>query len=236
MTEETHEYGLDWIDQDGLFDVTYKTFKRILGLDDYRAQATPPDPFTLVAHAVATRSELGEAIGFETERSINKTLSNNFGLWHQRVLALADGWEDLGTTGGGVDIKMTDARINERFGKSIYAEVKNRYNTIKASDEKELWDKLSFLTQTNNCIAYVFQIVPKVPEQYDEPWKVSGRESRENVRCCDGISAYDMVFDRRNALVDIYSILPELFEDVTGGAVDFSNDEIMDLFYRSFPR
>lgn len=226
-----HSYGLDWLDENELFEITKKTFAK--ALNPTKKKTAPPDPFTLVAYAVVTNNNLDEARDFEAERAINKTLSNEVGLWHQHVLGLADGWEDLGAAGGGVDLRSS--LIDARYNKPIIAEVKNRFNTIKASDEKKLWDQLDMLARSTNSVAYVFQIVPEKCEQYDRPWNVSGREPRENVRCCDGVTAYNMVFKRKNALQEIYGVLPDIFSDVTGKATVIDKSASESLYYCSFP-
>ena len=231
MSGKQHSYGLDWLDEDVLFEVTKKTFEKALAPSGKKP--LPPDPFTLLAQAVIAQRPLEDAIAFESERRVNKTLSNQVGMWHQHVLGLAGAWEDLGSAGGGVDLRMKEA--HPRFGKPVIAEVKNRFNTIKASDEATLWDKLDLLARSGNAVAYVFQIVPKDGQRYDCPWNVSGRDPRERVRCCDGVTAYELVFGREGALEEIYRALPFVLSDITGKPVLVEEDESTSLFYQSFP-
>ena len=134
-----------------------------------------------MAQAAIGGSSVENILSFEIQRRINKSLSNSVGLWHQHVLGLADGWEDLGSNGGGVDLRTVEGYRDARFGKPIFAEVKNRFNTIKASDEKNLWDTLDLTAKTNNAVSYVFQIVPKTVERYDREWRVSGRPEKGTV-------------------------------------------------------
>lgn len=223
-------YGLAWIDEGVLRAVTQHTFGNAL---QTKKRQAPPDPFTLVAQSVITNSSLDSAIGFEAERAINKTLSNEIGLWHQRVLGLAEGWHDLGASGGGVDLRSD--RIDARFGKTLVAEVKNRYNTIKSSDEKKVWDQLDLDARSTDSVAYVFQIVPKDHARYDRPWKVSGRSERDHVRCCDGATAYEMVFGREDALQELYEAFPALLRDALGLTAQPDADRALELFFESFP-
>lgn len=232
----SHSYGLSWIDEDALFDVTVESFKKSIA--DSRKKMTfgnPPDPFTLAAQAVLTGAPLSDPIGFEPKRALNKTVSNNVGLWHQHVLGLAEGWEDSGTSGGGIDLRMTPGRTDPKFGKQILAEVKNRYNTIKSSDEKDVWDRLDFAARSNNAVAYVFQIVPKTPQRYDRPWNVSGRTARDHVRCCDGATAYELVFGRRDALKELYEIFPILLGEAAAKINRVDAKEAIRLYYVSMP-
>lgn len=225
-----HSYGLDWIDEDALYDVTAHVFANVIErVRSIRLQA-PPDPFTIVAQAVLFGQDADSMMAFEKLRGINKTISNAVGNWHQAVLGLAKGWEDRGRTGGVVDLFV---RVSEGAA-PIAVEVKNRYNTIKASDEKELWDKLNTLAMSNGSKAYLVQIVPKTPVRYDRPWKVSGRELRETIRCCDGATAYAWAFGVDDALRQLYDAFPRILEDVLGKN-SFVADGFSEYFAISMP-
>lgn len=77
-----------------------------------------------------------EEIGtIEKSVALTKTFQNAIGDFHQEVLGSAKGWRSTGTSGGVLDI-MSDNPIKQAGNKKILAEVKMRYNTIKASDEK----------------------------------------------------------------------------------------------------
>ena len=231
-----HDYGLDWIDQDRLYDVTKKTFKSAISrASAHSAKKTPPDPFTLMAQAAISHSTFENALSFEAQRQINKAISNSVGLWHQHVLGLAKNWTDTGASGGGLDLRMEESTRHEKWGKRLFAEVKNRYNTIKASTEKDLWDQLKSTAVVNDAIAYVFQIVPENTERYDQPWKVSGRNERDDVRCCDGVTAYEIVFGRKDALHELYDAFPKILADVLESDQLKDANRWEDLFYGSMP-
>lgn len=205
-----HEYGLTWIDQDKLFDVTKANFSNVIEKAHKSEILAPPDPFATLTQAVLFNQSIESMEAFEKLRSINKTISNAVGNWHQSVLGLAPGWENLGTAGGVVDLFVT----TENSKRAMAVEVKNRYNTIKASDESEVWDKLDMLARANGTTSYLIQIVPKTPERYDKPWKVSGRDLRENVRCCDGVTGYAWAFSNNSALRELYEAFPLILQDV----------------------
>lgn len=225
-----HSYGLDWIDEDALFEVTKHCFSRVIELaKDTKLQA-PPDPFTIVTQAVLFDQNAESMMAFEKLRAINKSISNAVGNWHQGVLGLAEGWEDLGSNGGVVDLMVRDTPT----ARPIAVEVKNRFNTIKSSDEKNMWDKLDTLARSNGSKAYLVQIVPQKPERYDRPWNVSGRQQRETVRCCDGATAYTWAFKRENALEELYIVFPDVLADVIGRD-DFNSSGMSEYFLISMP-
>lgn len=235
-----HSYGLDWIDEDALFRVTEKVFgSAIRKVEDRAGRALPPDPFTVVAQAVLTDAPVADVLEFDRVRAINKTLSNAIGEWHQAVLGIAPNWRSLGANGGGVDIRTREGYLSPKWGKPVFAEVKNRFNTIKASDEKDMWDKLDLLAKANEAVAYLIQIVPRTTERYDRPWKPSGRTERRTVRCCDGATAYDMVFGRAGALRDLYEAFPLVMADVVSGSPElpgsFSADDALRVFSDGLP-
>ena len=212
MHQPKHSYGLDWIDQDALFAATKHCFEKVIEKAKDSALQTPPDPFTIVVQAVIFNQNAESMMAFEKLRAINKSISNAVGNWHQEVLGLAEGWETLGSTGGVVDLMVKTAQGSGQMA----VEVKNRYNTIKASDEKDMWDRLDMLARSNGTTSYIVQIVPKTPKRYDLPWRVSGRTPRENVRCCDGATAYAWAFGCENALEELYDAFPLILEDVLG--------------------
>lgn len=228
-----HSYGLDWIDEDALYGVTKLSFSKVFS--PVKRKPLPPDPFTLVAQAVLAGEAVSQARLFEKERALNKTLSDNVGYWHQRVLGLAENWTETGASGGSIDLRTKPGFLHPLHEKPLFAEVKNRFNTIKASDEKNIWDNLDSLARASDAIAYLFQIVPKTPEQYDRPWKVSGRSEKSIVRVCDGVTAYALVFERPTALHEIYMALPRFFSDITGQGVKLDEKEMEDLFTTSLP-
>lgn len=210
----TRDYGLNWVDQDKLFDATLKCF--VKAASPVAKKALPTDPFLLVAQRHYSGSNMQASVDFEKLRSANKSLSNYIGNWHQEVLGLGPNWETTGSAGGGIDLKTKDGFRHPEYG-VIYAEVKNRFNTIKSSDEAELWTRLRDIKKPipKPSTSFLFQIVPKTTARYNKPWNPSGVAIREDVRHCDGATAYDMVFERKNALHDLLIAFPKILIDVS---------------------
>lgn len=230
------DYGLSWIDQDGLFEVTKKMYQSLMK----KKKEQPLDPFTMLVQARTSGEQLADMLPFEVLRSKNKTASNAVGLWHQRVLGLSEMWNELGSNGGVLDLKSVEGWKSPKFNKPLYAEVKNRYNTIKASNEKDMWDKLNDAARMNGAVSYLIQVIPEKPEAYDKQWVPSGRQGRDNVRCCDGVTGYAMSFGRDDALLELFKALPFVIEDVRldlgepiSGQIDC--DGMEQLFLKVFP-
>ena len=96
MSDRDHSYGLDWINEQKLFEVTKHSFERLAKLASSQSLKTPPDPFTIMVQAVLFDQSAESMMAFEKLRAINKSISNAVGSWHQAVLGLAEGWKDLG--------------------------------------------------------------------------------------------------------------------------------------------
>ena len=146
MPPVTHNYGLTWIDQEELYECIASRFSIVLGLRR-QANVLPPDPFTIVSQTMITNASLPASLAFESQRQINKTISNAVGAMHQAILGLAPNWESLGVAGGLLDVRTVHGYKHPRFNRPIVAEVKNRFNTIKASDEPSEWDKIKSATK-----------------------------------------------------------------------------------------
>jgi hypothetical protein len=164
----------------------------------------------------------------EEVRKLNKTISDAVGSWHQSVLGLAPNWMDMGATGGVLDIRTVPGYNHPKWNKPIVAEVKNRFNTIKASDEKHIWDVIDQTARSSGAVGYLIQIVPKTPHCYDEEWVPSGRSAKEHVRYCDGVTGYELAFGYHDALPELLSAFPKIIDDVLREAgrpaVSFSAD------------
>lgn len=224
-------YGLDWIDEEQLCDVTARIFGNFTFDPQNLPSAQTPDPFTLLTQSSITHISLEDALKFEVVRKLNKTISNKIGSWHQAVLGLASGWSDLGASGRVYDLEVYDSE-----GKLTHiVEVKNRFNTIRGAEQQTIWDNLEKMSRAQRVTAYLVQIVPKKPQRYDIPWKVSGREAKERVRCCDGATAYEWAFGRKNALYELYVAFPKVLSDVLDFDVEFDEMKLEALFKSSMP-
>ena len=162
MAGSKHEYGLSWIDQDALYNGIKTIFSKALGLAR-PSKELPPDPFTILAQAAIADTSFEDSLDFEHLRALNKTISNAVGEMHQHILGLAKNWENLGRSGGLLDVCTVPGYVHPKFGKPVVAEVKNRFNTIKASDEPKEWDKIKDATKiakrlsTKGAQGYLFR-------------------------------------------------------------------------------
>lgn len=205
---------LSWISTSKLIDIAERRFKNAY----VKAQAVAKASLQVEPTLAITRSFL-TGVPLEDYRvtdevvSVTKTLQNAIGDFHQDVLSNAHGWKNMGTSGGKLDIQSKEPIALAR-NRLVVAEVKMRYNTIKASDEKNTYDAIkdavAILGGPRNVVGYLIQVVPKNKESYDKPWVPSGRTPLDYVRVVDGVTGYHLVTGDPNALFDLIDILPDV--------------------------
>lgn len=166
----------------------------------------------------------------EKSRKAQKTLSNAFGIFHQNILGHVDGWVNLGQ-GNSMDLECPNRKI--------IAEIKNKYNTVKASNLCDVYDHLSDLvmpiaSRYKGYTSYYVETIPKPKrkkaQSYDKAFTPSVSKSRtikpanELVRQIDGKSFYYLVTNVEDALEQLYTVLPEVISNLS--TYKFSQKEI----------
>lgn len=196
------------------------------------------DPFSILFEMTGFGIEtVDQWVISEKSRKAQKTLSNAFGTFHQSILGHVEGWQDLGT-GNSADLICKP--------KGIVAEVKNKFNTVKGSDQVTVYDHLESLVMPKSSkfwgyTAYYVETIPKPkrskPQQYDIPFRPSDKETKtlrpENpqIRKIDGKSFYALVTNDKNALQDLYKVLPFVIGNLTGNFIKKDQLELMGAYF-----
>lgn len=173
------------------------------------------DPFAIVFEMACFGMEFDDWYKAELARQSQKSLSNHLGTFHQKMLGAVDGWLDLGV-GNIVDL--------ENSKNKIIAEVKNKHNTLKASDQINLYKDLVSLVMPNGqkykgYTSYYVVVNPEKPKSYDRPFTPSDRTTstrapvNELVRQIDGASFYRLVTGEKDALKMVFEALPKVIKD-----------------------
>ena len=168
------------------------------------------DPFAILFEMASFNVDFDTWYLSEVARQSQKTLVNHIGTFHQRILGSVDGWNDLGVG------KMIDL-CNPT--KRIIAEVKNKHNTLKGSNQVDLYSELADLVMPNGqaykgYTSYYVEVIPKKPNRYNHPFTPSDKKtstkcpSNELIRQIDGASFYALVTGHDNALEEIFNALP----------------------------
>ncbi len=141
----------------------------------------------------------------EILRQIDKSINNSIGTFHEQILGGIYGYE-VGKLSG-FDIKATD--------NSLFADIKNKHNTMNSSSAESLFQKLKVYADTYkkaNC--YLAQILAK--GSFNELWRgeINGKEySHSRVFKISGDQFYTLLSGKQDALLKLYKALPKAIED-----------------------
>lgn len=166
-------------------------------------------------------------------RQVQKTLQNEIGIFHQKLLGSLNNWESLGT-GKVVDL------VNRKD--KIIAEVKNKFNTTKGNHKMEIYDDLEFLLngEYKGFTAYYVAILTK--KRFNNPFTPSDnklkqrRAINENIREIDGASFYELATGEKDAIQKLYNILPSIISEIVNNNPDkITRDPLFEeLFSKAF--
>lgn len=169
------------------------------------------DPFSALFHGITHSISYKEWIEQEKARQTQKTMQNAIGNFHQEILGSMSGWTDMGM-GGGLDV------VNDKM--KIIAEIKNKYNTTKGNHLVRLYDDIKNTLREykyKDYAGYYVEVISKGRKKYDKPFvpseKGKRRPTKKKIRVIDGLSFYAMVTGRKNALQELFEVLPEVITD-----------------------
>lgn len=207
--------GLRWISDERLVDIC----KQLFCADGAKkASSNLIDPFSMeIDIASSGFSSIEDWEKMEKRRQNQKTMQNNVGLFHEKVLSSVAGWRKNKM---GVDIE-DESRL-------IVAELKNKYNTVKGSDLKSTYSELDtalkdrFNSTGKQYLGYYVRIIdrnigdsPFTPTNNDK----GGQKEAYNpfIRKIDGTSFYGLVTGDKDALYNLYKELPAVLHEIFPG-------------------
>ena len=224
-------------------DILYQEVEKVLNIAktavreaEVKLYRNVVDPFSALFDSLRQEISLTDWLEQEKARQIQKTMQNAVGDFHQAILGNVDGWKDMGV-GSVIDLK-NDSR-------KVIAEVKNKHNTTKGNHKKVIYDDISHSLENNysGYKGYYVEIIRKSKTPYDKPFVPPDNETgqrrplNEAIRVIDGNSFYALVTGRKNALYELYSVLPYVIADILKiTPTAFINDiNYKDLFSRAYP-
>ncbi|MDE9474992.1 Eco47II family restriction endonuclease [Xenorhabdus bovienii] len=209
----------------------------------YEAQSTESDlrrntldVFSASIDSAVRGISLDEWKEQERQRQMQKTLQNQIGELHQEILGTLDGVTNLGT-GQVVDLE----------GDGFIAEIKNKHNTTKGNHKIAIYDDLQSRLdgKDEDTKAYYVEILPKNGKSYDRPFTPSDNKTNERreedprIRQIDGQSFYEMVTGNKNALRELYELLPVITTEIINekygkdqNADDYIDESEFDHIYK----
>lgn len=146
-----------------------------------------------------------ELIKLEMSRQIDKSVNNAIGTFHEEVLGGVEGYSSGRLMG--YDLKADDS--------SLFAEIKNKHNTMNSSSAESAFQKLArFADDNRNAKCYLVQILAK--GSFIKNWAaiINRKEySHSRVYIISGDQFYALVTGNENALFDLYKTLPKAVND-----------------------
>lgn len=194
------------------------------------------DPFAALFEIACFHGEFDHWFVSEASRQAQKSLANHVGAFHQNILGSVIGWKDL-ETGGMVDVENQERKI--------IAEIKNKYNTLKGSNQVDLYQELESYVMRNGqkykgYTAYYVEIIPQKPVRYDVPFTPSDKKtssrcsSNELIRRIDGASFYSLVTGHENALQLVFEALPSIFKEINPSLAINGIGSLQDFFRKAY--
>lgn len=146
-----------------------------------------------------------DLIQSEILRQIDKSINNSIGTFHEQILGGIDGYE-IGNLSG-FDIKAED--------NTLFADIKNKHNTMNSSSAEALFQKLSrYADDYKKAKCYWVQILAK--GSFNDHWKadINGKEySHSRVFKISGDKFYALLTEQDDALFQLYKALPKAIKD-----------------------
>lgn len=139
-------------------------------------------------------------------RQNDKTVNNKVGEFHQKILGSIAGWKDL-QTGDVADI------CND--SKTIFVELKNRWNTVKGSNMIDMWNHLNDIVENKHhgSTAYWGFINAKDGSSGEGIWTIQ-KKSNPKVKKIWGKNVYKMVTGDVDSLEKVWNALPKVLDKV----------------------
>lgn len=142
----------------------------------------------------------------EIARQDDKTISNAIGVFQQSLLGCIAGINDLGV-GNGCDISNAAG--------TIFAEIKNKHNTMNSSSAEATFQKLQAVADSHpNATCYLVQIIAKY--SIDELWEGSFNHkyySHPRVRIISGDKFYALLTGIPDAFYQLCEAIPKAIQD-----------------------
>ena len=146
-----------------------------------------------------------DLIKLEISRQIDKSVNNAIGTFHEEILGGVKGYSSGKLNG--YDIKADD--------NSLFAEIKNKHNTMNSSSAESAFQKLArFADDNRQATCYLVQILAK--KSFLKKWEgiINRKEySHSRVYIISGDKFYGLLTEDEEAFFKLYKVLPQAIED-----------------------
>ena len=189
------------------------------------------DPFGALFECISSGFDMDSWKTSEIARQAQKTIQNRIGDFHQKIFGALAGCVDV-PKGEGLDILNVDG--------SWCAEIKNKHNTTKGNHKPKLYEDIELWVDHYTAkygrpfTGYYVQIIPRKPEDFDQPFYPSDhgtrKPRREDIREITGALLFDKMTGENDSLKRLYLSLPHVFEDHFSKSTHLSTEQMTALF------
>lgn len=211
MKNTTDRYNLGFISDEDIYNHVKSTvlqYRRSINLKEFNKNII--DPVKLTFDAKIYGQTMEQTIESECIRQIDKSNNNCIGYFHQHLFRLvSNGWEvPANGTKGGFDV------INDE--KHIYAELKNKHNTMNSSSAQKTYMKMqNKLLEDDKATCMLVEVIAKKSQKIKWTTKVDGKTySHDRILRVSLDKFYEIVFDERDAFFKLCKKLPLILDDV----------------------
>lgn len=168
------------------------------------------DPYQMIFMSRILNLKENDWINHEIMRQYDKTISNLIGNFQEEIIGQAEGFKQYKV--GDENAYSMDIIGNNN---KIIADIKNKFNTVKGSSQKEIFEELKdALSHFPGATAYYVRIMDK--KSRDEEWFFTHKNKQyhdSHIHIISGDKFYKLVFGEEDALAQLVRALPVAIDD-----------------------
>jgi len=207
---ERHSYNLGFISDEDIFShvrQTVELYRTKINLQEFNKNIVDPIKLTFDAKVYEKAPE--ELIEDECLRQIDKTNSNHIGYFHQNLFQYATGgWEVPANGVTGFDVQNPSLHI--------YAELKNKHNTMNSAAAKNTYIKMqNLILADDKAVCMLVETIAK--KSQNDKWKIMIDQrsyAHDRIRRVSMDKFYGIVFGDDCAFMKLCKALPIILDDV----------------------
>lgn len=210
MNTALHEYNLGFISNENIFNhvkQTVELYRTAIDLCEFNKNIV--DPIKLTFDAKIYGKSIESLIEDECFRQIDKTNSNHIGYFHQNLFQYAGhGWEVPANGVTGFDVQNPTQHI--------YAELKNKHNTMNSAVAKNTYIKMqNLILGDDQAVCMLVETIAKKSQNCKWKIKINDRDyAHERIHRVSMDKFYGLVFADETAFARLCTMLPQILDDV----------------------
>lgn len=213
---------VSYIDDDKLMECIEELFevyqKTVASFDLKKFYKNMIDPFKMQFDVAFLYGDNVENwVNDEMRRKLDKTVNNAIGEFHQKLIGCLPGLESA---------YLADYDVKSKDDDSLFAEVKNKYNTMNSRSQDAVFEALSGIARNHrNAKCYLVEVVS--PESIMKVWEYSSHgqvKKHERVYITSADQFYAMVVGQDDAFKELCDNLPRAISDFLDNKKMLSNN------------